>query len=76
VSDLPESAREGHEIVRLVFDARLWGGKDHPDGNERYWKRATILALQGRGEREMATVKFHHDGRVSRGHFTSMMRDA
>lgn len=62
--------------VRLVFDKKLWGGRDHPDGNERYWKAADILELDvtEHGE-EVATVRFHHDGRISRGHFTDGMRE-
>jgi hypothetical protein len=62
---------------RLVFDPVLWGGKDVGD-NAQFWQRATILDVYpDRDGRDMlATVRFHHDGRVSRGHFMRMMRDA
>jgi hypothetical protein len=61
--------------VRLVFDNKLWGGRDHPSGNGRFMRAADILSISETeyGE-EVATVRFHHDGRVSRGHFTAAMQ--
>ena len=60
---------------RVVFDAKLWGGKDVGD-NSQFWKTATITELDHteHGE-EIATVMFHYDGRTSKGHFTSAMRE-
>jgi hypothetical protein len=63
--------------IREVFDGREWerAGFDQPDGNEQFWHPATILStsLTEYGE-EIATVRFHHDGRVSRGHFVRCFR--
>jgi hypothetical protein len=58
-----------------VFDAREWGGKDHPDGNERYFHPATVLEVHNARHRRdrTLTVRFHHDGRVSRGHLTTFV---
>jgi hypothetical protein len=58
----------------LVFDAVLWGGKDTGD-NRQFMKEAEILDryLQREGYGELATVRFLHDGRVSRGHFVDCM---
>jgi hypothetical protein len=53
----------------LVFDDKLWNYKDVGD-NSQFWKVADILEDDG----ETATVRFHHDGRISRGHFLSAMR--
>jgi hypothetical protein len=70
---------------RQVFDAKQWreAGGDQPDGNEQFWHNALILAKHmerpeapGPRREELATVLFLHDGRVSHGHFTSMMRPA
>jgi hypothetical protein len=58
----------------LVFDPVLWGGKDVGD-NEQFWKPATILwrSLNEDGD-VVARVRFHHDGRISHGHFVTAMR--
>lgn len=68
---------------RLVFDSQAWqqAGYDQPDGNAQFWREAEIVSTarsipykdDPRAE-EVATVRFLHDGRVSRGHFTSMMK--
>jgi hypothetical protein len=58
-----------------VFDARLWGGRDVGD-NSQFWKWATVLDVEGHGKRKTATVRFDHDGRVSRGHFVDGLRNA
>jgi len=67
---------------RMVFDSREWerAGYDQPEGNARFWHRATILRTYLEkpwgGKRELlADVQFSHDGRESRGHIVSMMRD-
>lgn len=66
----------------LVFDSKLWNYKDVGD-NSRFWKEADILETyleddwQDRPkhvERKLlANVRFHHDGRISNGHFTHAM---
>ena len=72
--DLPSRQRGS---VVLVFDSVLWGGRDVGD-NSQFLKPATILEV-GRTRDKwrdlVATVRFHHDGRVSRGHFVDGMRD-
>lgn len=62
--------------VARVFDAVMWGGKDVGD-NQQFWQRAAILSRyhNDRGE-DLATVRFFHDGRISRGHFVKALRDA
>lgn len=57
----------------LVFDPRLWGGKDKGD-NSQFFKKAKILNVQGQGDRQTAAVTFEHDGRTSYGHFTRAMK--
>lgn len=47
----------------LVFDNKLWNGKDVGD-NSQFWKEAFILREYGK----YADVLFLHDGRVSMGH--------
>jgi hypothetical protein len=70
------------QATRIVFDPREWErtGYDQPDGNARFWHEATILRTYLErpwgGRRELlADVRFSHDGRESRGHIVSMMRD-
>lgn len=58
--------------LRLVFDPVLWGGRDVGD-NSQFRKVAEILDISGSGRDEVATVRFLHDGRMSRGHFTDCM---
>jgi hypothetical protein len=66
--------------VAIVFDSKLWGGKDQGN-NSQFFKPATILEIypygfdaHGRPRNErLATVRFHHDGRISKGHFVDMM---
>lgn len=64
----------------LVFDAKLWGGRDVGD-NSQFWKRATIMSVHWRTDDQfgsegwVATVQFHYDGRTSRGHFISAMKE-
>lgn len=62
--------------VKKVFDPRLWAGKD-VGNNSQFFKPADILSrykshIDGK---ELADVRFHHDGRTSRGHFTQYMED-
>ncbi len=52
-----------------VFDPILWGGKDSGNNN-RFFKAAIILEIDPPGPRQTAVVKFDHDNRTSRGHFT------
>lgn len=69
------SRRSG--AVALVFDNVEWGGKDVGD-NSQFWRPATILRTYRSRDRHadwLADVRFHHDGRVSRGHFTNCMED-
>lgn len=67
--------------IRLVFDPKLWGGKDKGD-NSQFWKEAEILRTYHRPPSayssggELADVRFLHDGRTSRGHFTNCMKEA
>lgn len=61
---------EGDEV--LVFDPSIWGGKDR-GRNEHCWKEATIIEISSWRE-GTATVRFHHDGRLSYGHFLNAMR--
>jgi len=58
--------------VKLVFDAKLWAGKDVGD-NSQFYKEATILNMSDDGK--LADVRFHHSNRVSRGHFTYGMKE-
>lgn len=62
--------------VMLVFDAAEWAGRDVGD-NSQFWHEASILKryCSVRGD-EYATVRFHHDGRISRGHLVDAMREA
>lgn len=59
-----------------VFDASLWRdcGYDFED-NSFFWRDATILEIylyDSRGFKDLlADVRFHYDGRVSRGHFVN-----
>lgn len=59
------------DVVK-VFDPKLWNYKDVGD-NSQFWKEATILSVEGTGIRKVATVRFHHDDRVSTGHFVAGM---
>lgn len=62
--------------TKLVFDDKLWnenGGDAEPD-NSIFWQPATVLFIDDEPA-QTATVRFHHDNRVSRGHFLSGMRD-
>lgn len=62
------------EKRRIVFDPTLWGGRDSGD-NSQFWKPAIILREYRDNEgRELADVRFDHDGRVSRGHFVDGMK--
>ena len=63
----------------LVFDNKLWreAGGDVGD-NSQFWKEATILYVGFTDDvwrDEIATVRFDHDGRISRGHFTNGMKE-
>jgi hypothetical protein len=71
---LPEQGEPRIPREVIVFDAKLWreAGYDQPDDNAQFFKAATVLSLDGRpGPDQMATVRFHHDGRVSAGHFVN-----
>lgn len=65
----------------LVFDPKLWGGKDRGD-NSQFWKEATVIYIEPKefvkcGHKircRVATVRFEHDGRESPGHFIYGMR--
>lgn len=48
-------------MICLVFDQRLWS-------------EAEILNTYWEKDRQLADVKFIHDGRISRGHFVNGMR--
>lgn len=54
-----------------VFDSKLWNYKDVGD-NSQFWKNAEVVEING----DTVTVKFMHDGRISRGHFISMVQEA
>jgi len=59
----------------LVFDYKLWNGKDEGD-NSQFFKPATILNIYTYYPAgELADVKFHHDNRISFGHFTNVMKE-
>jgi hypothetical protein len=59
----------------VVFDARLWGGRDVGD-NSQFWKSATIIRTYWDCDGNLlADVQFDHDDRVSYGHFVDVMRD-
>jgi len=58
---------------KLVFDPILWEGRDKGN-NSQFWKRATILEIEDYPELT-ATVLFHHDGRISKGHFMYAMSE-
>lgn len=71
-----------HDLVRLgdvcrVFDADEWGGKDDTvNGNGRFYHPAEIVGLkpsQGWPGKQVATVRWLHNGRVTRGHFVDSM---
>jgi hypothetical protein len=61
--------------VRLVFDPVLWSGHDVGD-NSQFWKEADVLRTyySWSDRQTLADVRFKHDGRVSRGHFTEGMK--
>jgi hypothetical protein len=61
----------------MVFDSVEWekAGYDRPEGNDRFYHSAEILEVSGFGIEQVATIKFEHDGRISRGHFTSAMKE-
>lgn len=59
----------------LVFDPNLWAGRDVGD-NSQFWKEADIIERTTHDGEPTATVRFRHDGRVSRGHFVAGMRHA
>lgn len=60
----------------IVFDNKLWGYRD-VGKNEHCRKRATILRRYiDRFGRKLVDVRFHHDGRVSRGHFEDGINEA
>lgn len=52
----------------IVFDPKLWNGRDVGD-NSQFYKTADLLDIYIIDGDEVADVRFHHDGRVSRGHF-------
>lgn len=59
-----------------VFDAKVWGGRDGPNGNAHCFKEATVLSThltEDKYRDHVATVRFHHDGRISKGRFTDGM---
>ncbi len=58
----------------IVFDPKLWGGKDSGD-NSQFFKEATVCEIDPPGRDQTAVVKFHHDGRRSRGHFTNAFKN-
>ena len=62
----------GSSRAVLVFDPKLWNYKDEGD-NSQFWKPATIVAYTADGT--TATVRFHHDGRLSKGHFVSGFKE-
>jgi len=64
--------RPGDEVT--VFDPKLWGSRDQGD-NSQFFKTATVLSVYYKRPNPyssggwLADVRFHHDGRVSHGHF-------
>ena len=62
--------KAGDEVNVFDPDPIAWGGRDVGD-NSQFWKLATILATYYvDGGRKVADVRFHHDQRISRAHFT------
>lgn len=58
----------------LVFDPKIWGGKDKGK-NEHCWKLGTIVKrYKDERGRKLVDVEFHHDGRISCGHFEDQIR--
>jgi hypothetical protein len=60
--------------IAIVFDPLLWDGKDSEDDD--FYREATILDIYKEDNVTIANVKFHHDGRISRRHFVSLMKGA
>lgn len=57
----------------FVFDSKLWDYKDVGD-NSQFWKLADIVEVfEAPGQLTFATVRFRHDGRESKGHYTKYM---
>lgn len=62
--------------IMCVFDSHLWGGKD-VGNNSQFWKNAEILkTYKNEDGKNLAEVRFQHDGRISTGHFIDRMREA
>lgn len=65
--DATETTIEPGAVLR-VFDPKLWGHKDVGD-NSQFWQNATVVASYVEGGESLIDVRFHHDGRLSHGHF-------
>lgn len=52
----------------LVFDSKLWNGKDVGD-NSQFWKPAKVVKVYRKDGRLLGDVKFLHRDRISKGHF-------
>jgi len=50
-----------------VFDPKLWDKNGGDSKKDSFRRPAIVLEIWG----DTATVKFEHDGRISKGHFIS-----
>jgi hypothetical protein len=57
-------------MVLKIFDNKAWNGKD-VGNNSQFWRPATVLNayMSDNGKDIFIDVRFHHDGRISKGHF-------
>lgn len=56
----------------FVFDADEWGGKDVGD-NSQFYHPATILEVRWDRGMLVATIRWQHNNKLSKGHFVDSM---
>lgn len=65
----------GKEV--MVFDDKLFG-KSGDSKSDSFYRKAVILKIDPRvwkNKSQLADVKFLHDNRVSKGHFSDMFKE-
>ena len=62
--------------VVMVFDTRLWEKNGGDSKKDTFFRKATILKCYSKEPRiDLVDVEFHHDGRISTGHFQSCLQE-
>lgn len=71
--------------IVMVFDPRLWEENGGDSKTDSFFREATILKiyeenlspsrLTWQHPQVLADIKFCHDGRISKGHFTDGMEE-